>query len=102
VLAGRDQVFDDAWMKRLGVNRKDFGIGMKTRRGQRSHPSINSTRFVSTATRWASARASSRQLSAPGLEGQVQPSAVELPPPPRAPFRRRWRRPSRAGRGWRC
>jgi len=30
VLAGRDQVFDDAWMKRLGVNRKDFGIGMKS------------------------------------------------------------------------
>ena len=30
VLAGRAQVFDDAWMKRLGVNRKDFGIGMKS------------------------------------------------------------------------
>ena len=30
VLAGRDQVFDDAWMKRLGVARKDFGIGMKS------------------------------------------------------------------------
>ena len=30
VLAGRDQVFDDAWMKRLGVSRKDFGIGMKS------------------------------------------------------------------------
>jgi hypothetical protein len=28
VLAGRSSVFDDAWMKRLGVNRKDFGIGM--------------------------------------------------------------------------
>src|SRR4051812_44513368 len=30
VIAGRDQVFDDAWMKRLNVTRKDFGIGMKT------------------------------------------------------------------------
>ena len=30
VLAGRDQVFDDAWVKRLGVSRKDFGIGMKS------------------------------------------------------------------------
>ncbi len=28
VLVGRDQVFDDAWMKRLNVPRKDFGIGM--------------------------------------------------------------------------
>jgi hypothetical protein len=28
VLAGRDQVFDDAWMKRLGIARRDFGIGM--------------------------------------------------------------------------
>lgn len=28
VLAGRDQVFDDAWMKRLGITRRDFGIGM--------------------------------------------------------------------------
>jgi hypothetical protein len=30
VLAGRAQVFDDTWMKRLGVTRKDFGIGMKS------------------------------------------------------------------------
>jgi hypothetical protein len=30
VIAGRDQVFDDAWMKRLGIARKDFGIGMKS------------------------------------------------------------------------
>ncbi len=28
VLAGRSQVFDDAWMKRLGITRRDFGIGM--------------------------------------------------------------------------
>jgi hypothetical protein len=28
VLGGRDQVFDDAWMRRLGIDRKDFGIGM--------------------------------------------------------------------------
>ena len=30
VLANRDQVFDDGWMKRLNVARKDFGIGMKS------------------------------------------------------------------------
>ena len=30
VLAGRAQVFDDAWMKRLGVTRRDFGIGMSS------------------------------------------------------------------------
>jgi len=30
VIAGRDQVFDDAWMKRLNTARKDFGIGMKS------------------------------------------------------------------------
>ena len=28
VLAGRAQVFDDAWQKRLGIGRRDFGIGM--------------------------------------------------------------------------
>ena len=28
VLAGRPQVFDDAWAAKLGVARKDFGIGM--------------------------------------------------------------------------
>lgn len=28
VLAGRPQVFDAAWMKRLGISRHDFGIGM--------------------------------------------------------------------------
>jgi hypothetical protein len=28
VLTGRPQVFDDAWMKRLGITRRDFGIGM--------------------------------------------------------------------------
>ena len=28
VLNGRDQVFDDGWMRRLKIDRKDFGIGM--------------------------------------------------------------------------
>ena len=28
VLAGRAQVIDDGWMKRLGVSRRDFGTGM--------------------------------------------------------------------------
>ena len=28
LIAGRPQVFDDAWAKRLGVSRPDFGIGM--------------------------------------------------------------------------
>src|SRR5262249_57170095 len=28
VLAGRDQVFDDQCLKRLGIARRDFGIGM--------------------------------------------------------------------------
>ena len=28
VLSGRDQVFDDGWMRRLKIDRKDFGIGM--------------------------------------------------------------------------
>lgn len=28
VLAGRAQLFDDAWMKRLRIARRDFGIGM--------------------------------------------------------------------------
>lgn len=28
VLSGRAQVFDDAWMRRLGITRRDFGIGM--------------------------------------------------------------------------
>ena len=30
VLTGRSQVFDDGWMKKLNVSRKDFGIGMKS------------------------------------------------------------------------
>jgi hypothetical protein len=28
ILTGRAQVFDDPWMKRLGITRRDFGIGM--------------------------------------------------------------------------
>src|SRR5947199_18707 len=28
LIAGREQVCDDAWRKRLGVSRRDFGIGM--------------------------------------------------------------------------
>jgi hypothetical protein len=28
VLAGRPQIFDDAWSRRLGITRRDFGIGM--------------------------------------------------------------------------
>jgi len=30
VLSGRDQVLDDAWLKRLGISRRDFGIGMSS------------------------------------------------------------------------
>jgi DinB family protein len=30
VLAGRPQVLDDAWLRRLGITRKDFGIGMSS------------------------------------------------------------------------
>src|SRR5216117_74809 len=28
VIAGRSQVCDDAWLKKLGISRRDFGIGM--------------------------------------------------------------------------
>jgi len=28
IIAGRAQVFEDGWVKRLGVTRRDFGIGM--------------------------------------------------------------------------
>src|SRR2546427_266231 len=27
ILSGREQVCDDGWLKRLGVSRRDFGIG---------------------------------------------------------------------------
>jgi hypothetical protein len=30
VLAGRPQIFDDEWARRLGVSRPDFGIGMSS------------------------------------------------------------------------
>ena len=30
VLAGRSQVFDDGWLTRLGITRRDFGIGMSS------------------------------------------------------------------------
>lgn len=30
MLTGRPQVFDDSWMRRLGITRRDFGIGMTT------------------------------------------------------------------------
>jgi hypothetical protein len=30
ILASRPQVFDDAWARRLGVTRRDFGIGMSS------------------------------------------------------------------------
>jgi hypothetical protein len=30
LLAGRPHVFDDAWSKRLGITRRDFGFGMTT------------------------------------------------------------------------
>jgi hypothetical protein len=30
VLAGRDQVFDDSWQRRLNIARRDFGIGMSS------------------------------------------------------------------------
>lgn len=30
VLAGHDQVLDEGWLRRLGIARRDFGIGMKS------------------------------------------------------------------------
>jgi DinB superfamily len=30
LVAGRPQIFDEAWAKRLGISRRDFGIGMTT------------------------------------------------------------------------
>ena len=30
VLSGRPQVLDDAWAKRLGISRRDFGVGMSS------------------------------------------------------------------------
>ena len=30
ILSGRAQVVDDGWMKKLGITRRDFGIGMST------------------------------------------------------------------------
>src|SRR5712691_12758788 len=30
VLSGRDQVLNDAWLKRLNIARRDFGIGMSS------------------------------------------------------------------------
>src|SRR3989441_7727142 len=33
VLAGQVQVFDEAWKKRLGISRPDFGIGMTSPQG---------------------------------------------------------------------
>ncbi len=30
VIAGRSQVFDEAWLRRLGIARRDFGIGMSS------------------------------------------------------------------------
>ena len=102
VLAGRDQVFDDAWMKRLGVTRKDFGIGMKSPEVSELTRAINLDALREYRDRWASARARSSAASSRKTGKARSSSRPWSAPPPRAPFRRRWCRPSRVGRGWRC
>ena len=57
ILAGRPQVFDDTWMKRLGIGRRDFGIGMTSR--------LTLAPSASTATRSGSARATWSAASSP-------------------------------------
>ena len=99
VLAGRAQVFDDTWMKRLGVTRKDFGIGMKS-------PEVSElTRAINLdALREYRDAVGKRTREIVGAfqpqdwEGQVQ-QAEWSAPPPRAEYRRSSCRSSRAGRG---
>ena len=59
VLSGRAQIFEDGWATRLGITRRDFGIGMTSA----EVTELTSARCASTATRSAGARARSSAAS---------------------------------------
>ena len=65
VLVGRPQVFDDAWMKRLAIDRKDFGIGMTSAEVSDLTGRSTSARFASTGTPSAGDRARTSAPSRP-------------------------------------
>ena len=78
VLAGRDQVFDDAWMKRLGVESEGLRDRHEERRGQRSQRSIN----LDALREYRDAVGKRTRELVGGFqpqdwEGQIQQSAVE-------------------------
>ncbi len=60
VLTSRAQVLDDAWLKRLNIARRDFGIGMKSDEVTDAHARRSTSGpCASTVTPSASARARS-------------------------------------------
>lgn len=78
VLSGRSQVFDEAWMKRLGISRKDFGIGMKSPEVAELSRSINLDalrEYRDTVGKRTREIVGAFQPS--DWEGQVQQSALE-------------------------
>jgi hypothetical protein len=59
VLTGRSQVFDESWLRRLGIARRDFGIGMKSPEVSELTGQIDLAASASIAARWGIARARS-------------------------------------------
>ena len=85
VVCGRGQLLDDAWAKRLGVVRRDFGIGMTS-------PEVTElTRQIDLAAlreyRDAVGRRTRElvgELQRPGLGRQPSSRSTSSGPPPRA------------------
>ena len=85
VLAGRPQVFDDTWKKRLGITRPDFGIGMTSAEVTQLTGRSTPARSARTATRWGSARASWSVASSPRTGKARSLPRPSNGPPPRGP-----------------
>ena len=91
VLAGRAQVLDDAWVRRLGIARRDFGIGMTSAEVTELTRRSTSAPSASTATPWGAARARSSPAFKPeDWEGAVRGGratvSASLPRGPSAPL----------------
>ena len=98
VLGARSQVFDDGWLRRLGIERRDFGIGMS------SAEVSELTRQVDLAALRDYRDAVGRRtrevvgaFQASDWAGEVSASSLEAAAPqePLARVGRAWSRPSR-------
>ena len=72
VLSGRAQIFEDGWAKRLGITRRDFGIGMTSAEVTETHAPDRRRRAPRVPRRGRAPHARDRQRLQDARTGTVR------------------------------